>query len=344
MNRKILNKDALVFNANFFKGYAPKVCAVVKANAYGHGIKEVALTLKGRVDMFAVSSLEEAEELYKILPDEKILILSKCPNFDMIDRFYLTLTSISDVKKAIKAGKTERCYIKLCTGMNRFGIDANNENLLKTLKNLIKNRVFAGFSAHFSSTSNKKTTNNEYQNFLRARSFLEKPFPICFGGSGAKNLPCDILRAGLGIYGYGDGRLQKVMRLEGKVLQLRSLEKGEFAGYDHTFKAKRRTTLAIVSVGYADGFSREKSKNMKVTICGKKYSIVGNLCMDACFVDVTGGTVKVGDRVLLFDDADATSKQYNMCTYEVLTNFNSFRGETKLLASNNFDETRILYE
>lgn len=344
MNRKILNKDALVFNANFFKGYAPKVCAVVKANAYGHGIKEVALTLKGRVDMFAVSSLEEAEELYKILPDEKILILSKCPNFDMIDRFCLTLTSISDVKKAIKAGKTERCYIKLCTGMNRFGIDANNENLLKTLKNLIKNRVFAGFSAHFSSTSNKKTTNNEYQNFLRARSFLEKPFPICFGGSGAKNLPCDILRAGLGIYGYGDRRLQKVMRLEGKVLQLRSLEKGEFAGYDHTFKAKRRTTLAIVSVGYADGFSRERSKNMKVTICGKKYAVVGNLCMDACFVDVTGGTVKVGDKVLLFEDADVTSKQYNMCTYEVLTNFNSFRGETKLLASNNFDETRILYE
>lgn len=331
MNRKLISRDALLANANFFKSYAPKICGVVKANAYGHNIKEVALSIKDRVDFFGVANLIEAKKLTEIVPDKKIIILGKCENFDYLDKFYLTATTLADVKKAIRLGKTERCFIKLCTDMNRFGIDIKNVNLLEKLKILIKDYEFAGFSAHFSYLSNKKVTQKEYESFLKARSFLEKPYPICFGGSGAKNLPCDILRVGLGLYGYGDKHLKKVMTLESQVLQVRSLEKGECAGYDQTFKAKRRTTIAIVGVGYADGFSRDKTKLTKVQINGKSYKVVGNLCMDVCFVDVTGSLVKAGDRVVMFNDAEALGKIYGRIPYEVLTGFNSFRGDTKLI-------------
>lgn len=328
MNRKIINKSNLLSNANFFKRFAPNICAVVKANAYGHGLEEVVRILSGHVEFFGVSSIVEGERILKVNPNAKVIVLSKCSNFDYLNKFYLTATSISDIKKAIANGKTERCFIKLNCGMNRFGIDCKNDNLLKKVKKLIKNRVFAGFSAHFSSISNKKVTQDEYETFFAARVKLEKAYPICFGGSGAKKLPCDILRVGLGLYGYGDKNLKKVMTLTSSVLQLRTLEKGECAGYNHTFKAKRRTTLAVVGAGYADGFSRDLSKKVKVEIGGKLYNIVGNICMDCMFVDVTGGLVNVGDSVTLFSDGESFSKAYGRIDYEILTSFNSFRGES----------------
>lgn len=330
MNRKLISQSALVFNANFFKRFAPKVCAVVKADAYGHGAKDVARLLFKHVDFFAVSSVEEGEEILSILPKAKILILSKSDNFNLLDKFYLTATNISDIKKAIEKGKTERCFIKLSAGMNRFGIDCKNDNLLKKVEKLIKNFNFAGFSLHFSSILDKKQSLKEYELFISARAKLGKSYPICLGGSGAKIFPCDILRVGIGLYGYGDENLKKVMRLEGKVLQIRTLEKGECAGYDGSFKASRRTTLAFVSAGYADGFERTASQSLGVVIDDREYKIVGRTCMDGCFVDVTGGDVKVGQMVTLMSDADVLAKKYKKSTYEVLTSFSKFRGETKI--------------
>lgn len=330
MNRKLISQSALKFNANFFKHFSPKICAVVKADAYGHGAQDVAKILCDEVDYFAVSSQQEAEEILSVVPQSKIIILSKVADYNLLDKFYLAATNISDIKKAIASGKTQRCFIKLSAGMNRYGIDCQNDNLLKKVKNLIKNYDFAGFSMHFSSISNKKQSLKEYNIFISARAKLEKSFPICLGGGGAKNFPCDMLRVGIGLYGYGDDMLKKVMTLEGKVLQIRTLEKGERAGYDGSFKASKPTTLAIVSVGYADGFERVGSKNLDVKIDGKKFKMVGRTCMDACFVDVTGGDVKVGQSVTVMDDADVLAKKYKKSTYEILTSFTKFRGERKI--------------
>lgn len=329
MNKKQISTSALLSNANFFKSYAPKICAVVKAEAYGHGMIEVAKTLQDSVDFFGVANLGEAKKLKSALPNAKIIILGKCEDFSFLKEFYLTAVSIADVKKAIKLNLTQRCFIKLCVGMNRFGIDCGSDNLLKKVKNLIKNHDFAGFSVHFSSISSQRITKKEYNRFLFAKSFLQKPFPVCFGGSGAKHLPCDILRVGIGLYGYGDKRLQSVMRLSSSVLQLRSLERGDSAGYDKTFVAKRKTTLAVVGVGYADGFDRKASKKLKVEIDGKRFRVVGNMCMDACFVDVTGGLVNVGDQVLMMKNAKILAKAYKKTEYEVLCAFAAFRGEIK---------------
>lgn len=330
MNRKLISQSALVSNANFFKSFSPKVCAVIKANAYGHGVKNIVRLLFGHVDYFAVSSADEGEEILSILPNAKIIILSKCNDYNLLDKFYLTATNISDIKKAIKKGKTQHCFIKLSAGMNRFGIDCKNDNLLKKVEILIKNYDFAGFSLHFSSISDKKQSQKEYELFISARAKLKKSYPICIGGGGAKNYPCDILRVGLGLYGYGDENLKKVMKLEGKVLQIRTLEKGECAGYDGSFKASRRTTLAYVSAGYADGFERISSQSLPVEIDSKTYHIVGRTCMDGCFVDVTGGDVKVGQKVLLMSDAELFAKKYKKSTYEILTSFSRFRGKTKI--------------
>lgn len=149
MNRKLISQGALKYNANFFKHFSPKICAVVKADAYGHGAQDVAKILCGEVDYFAVSSQQEAEEILSVAPQSKIIILSKVTDYNLLDKFYLTATNFSDIKKAIESGKTQRCFIKLSAGMNRYGIDCQNDNLLKKVKNLIKNYDFAGFSMHF---------------------------------------------------------------------------------------------------------------------------------------------------------------------------------------------------
>lgn len=328
MNKKILSKEALLFNLNYFFSFAPQVCAVVKADAYGHGLKEVVEILQDRPSFYGVSNVEEAEKVVKACPNARVIILDRVSDFSYAKKYYLTAVSISDVRKAVRLNVTQKCFIKLCSNMNRFGINCKDKNMMASLKEIVKNHDFAGISGHFSSPNNNKIAKKEYLDFLQARQFLDKNLRVCFGGSGAKTFPCDILRVGIGLYGYGDKHLKKVMRLSSQILQLRSLEKGERSGYDGCFKAKKRTTLAIVGVGYGDGFDRNSSKRLHVKINDKCFDIVGIMCMDCCFVDVTGGNVKVGSEVEMFDDAIEMAKLTKKSPYEILTGFSLFRGKT----------------
>lgn len=328
MNKKILSREALLFNLNYFFSFAPQVCAVVKADAYGHGIKDVVEILQDKPSYYGVANVDEAEKIVDVCPNARVIILDRVSDFSLAQKYYLTAVSLADVRKAIRLNVSQRCFIKICSGMNRFGINCKDEKKMATLKELIAGHEFAGISGHFSSPTNCRVSKREYLDFLQARQFLDKNFLVNFGGSGAKNFPCDILRVGIGLYGYGDKNLKKVMRLNSQILQIRSLEKGEKAGYDGKFKAKRRTTLAIVGVGYGDGFDRNSSKKIKVKIDGKVFNAVGIMCMDCCFVDVTGGNVKVGNEVEMFDDAVAMAKWSKKSTYEILTNFSLFRGKT----------------
>ena len=327
MNKKILSKKALLDNFNFYQTLAPEICAVVKADAYGHGIEHIVSILKNKPAFYGVATPDEAEKVRAVCNGSNIVILDRISDFSLAEKFYVTAMSLSDIKKAIKLNVTERCFIKLCVGMNRFGIDCNNSALIKKLKELIKNKKFVGVSTHFSSTSNIKLTIQEHNLFLKTKNYLQKNLKTSFGGSGAGFLPCDILRVGIGLYGYQDKNLQKVMKLTSNIVQIRSLEKGQKAGYDGCFKAKRRTTLAIVGVGYGDGFDRNHSHKFVVQIGGKNFKLVGNMCMDSCFVDVTGGNVKVGDEVMMFTDANQMSKWTKKIPYEILTNFSNFRGK-----------------
>ena len=328
MNKKILSQEALESNLSHFFSYASQVCAVVKADAYGHGLEEVVEILGDRPSFYGVANADEARRVKSVRSSARVLILDKVSDFSLAKKYYLTAVSLSDVKKAIRYNVTQRCFVKLCTDMNRFGIDCKNQNMLNSLKNLLKKHNFAGLSTHFSSLSNKKTTKREYEAFLQAKQFLGQNLKTSFGGSGALNLPCDVLRVGLGLYGYGASGLKRVMSLRSQVLQTRSLERGETAGYDSCFKAKRRTTLAVVGAGYGDGFDRNHSRKIKVKINGKLFDVVGNMCMDCCFVDVTGGNVRAGCEVEMFCDAEQMSRWTKKSPYEVLTSFSLFRGET----------------
>ncbi len=328
MNKKFLSREALLFNLNHFYSFAPQVCAVVKADAYGHGLKDVVKILQDAPSFYGVSNIDEAEKVVNVCPKARVIVLDRVSDFSYAKKYYLTAVSLADVKKAIRLKVTQKCFIKLCSNMNRFGINCKDDKMMASLKEMVKNHDFAGISGHFSAPTNYFISKNEYKDFLQARQFLDKNLHVSFGGSGAKNFPCDILRVGIGLYGYGDKNLKKVMSLNSQILQIRSLEKGEKAGYDGCFKAKKRTTLAVVGVGYGDGFDRNSSKKLKVTIGQKSFNIVGYMCMDSCFVDVTGGNVKVGSDVEMFDDADKMAKWTKKSPYEVLTNFSLFRGKT----------------
>ena len=123
MNKKVLSCEALHFNLDYFNSFAPQICAVVKADAYGHGIEEVVKILGNRPAFYGVANESEARRVESVNKDAKVLILGRVSDFSLAKHYFLTAVSLSDVKKAIRLKVTERCFIKLSTGMNRFGID-----------------------------------------------------------------------------------------------------------------------------------------------------------------------------------------------------------------------------
>ena len=144
----------------------------------------------------------------------------------------------------------------------------------------------------------------------------------------------DAVRAGIILYGYYPSDevdkskidLKKVLTLKTKVCHVKEIEKGSFVSYGRKFKAERKTTIATIPIGYADGYSRSLSNKVKVIINGKFARQVGRICMDQCMIDVTDvGDVKVGDEVILLGtngnlkyDADDMAKDLDTISYEVL--------------------------
>lgn len=327
-NIKVLRYESLKNNLTKFE--SKKICAMIKSNAYGHGMKEIISLIADDVDYFGVVSVEEGIKARK-LTNKPILVASKVFDFKSCKKYSLEpmVDCEDDLAECKKLGIENNCHLKLNCGMNRFGLKGIlNAQMLNAY--IEENKInLKSIYTHFSASDSRKSTLKQYQNFQKLRAEITQNTCICFGGSNLIDYPFDfdMLRVGIGLYGYGNKNLLPVMQIKSFVSKVFYAKKGEFIGYGKVFKVRRNSFFAVVPVGYGDGLRRNLSGKFFVKINGKSYESFGNICMDAFFVKVDE-TVKMGDIVEVMMDAEALAKKIKTISYEILTGFSNFRGKT----------------
>ncbi len=352
-----IDLSALIHNLNIIKEKTKnsKIMAVVKANAYGHSVSDIAPALdEAGVDSFAVSNIDEAVKLREIGIKKPILILGYTP-IDAIKK--LSENNISQCvyskeyalvlsEKAVKEKTQINIHIKLDTGMSRLGFDCRDNNLRDIEEAIssakLPNLIFEGIFTHFSvADRTKKTedgfTDEQYSRFISAvekfeKSGLKAKWRHCCNSAGTlldneKHL--DICRPGIILYGLtpsSDLELEEdfipVMTLKSVVSAVKEIKKGDTVSYGRTFKAENNMKVATVTAGYADGYPRLLSNKAYVLINGQKAKVLGRVCMDQMTVDVSNiDNVKMGDEVILFGKDLPCTELADICetiNYEIV--------------------------
>lgn len=338
--RAEINLDNLEHNLNEIRRVAhPRagICAVVKADGYGHGAVEVAETaLFCGASYLAVALLDEALQLRRAGIKAPILILGFTPDgqFDKIIEHDITQTiySLESAQKlskeARKRGKKAKIHIKLDTGMSRIGFQADRSSIEDIKKLFFMDGLeVEGMFTHFSKADekDKSFTNEQFEKYMAVADELEKagcriPIKHAANSAAIMELPhthLDMVRPGIILYGLYPSNevdrsridLRPVMALKTRVSHVKELEAGRAVSYGGTFVTKRKSVIATLPVGYADGYSRLLSSKAQVLVKGRRAPVVGRVCMDQCMVDVTDieGEVKPEEDVLLFGGTDEST-------------------------------------
>ncbi len=356
-----IDLNALEYNINQILKLVPanRIMGVVKANAYGHGAAEVAKTLMGLgINRFAVSNVFEALDLRSVTEKGEILVLgfSDADAVLELSKNNITVCVFDlDFAKTLnsaceKLSVTLNCHLKINSGMNRLGFAADDLELLKTQMSevfALPNLNITGAFTHFATADrdgdeNADFTKAQYNAFLSAKEVITELASeqgiknLCFHSSNSaatlldsENLPSDIYRAGIIMYGLTPSVGLKlpftpkpVMSLKATVSQVKELKKGDSVSYGRTFTAREPMRVATVTVGYADGYMRGLSGKGYMLINGKKAPILGRVCMDQTVVDVTNiEGVKTGDSATLFGEGlpvEELAKALNTINYELV--------------------------
>lgn len=307
-------------------GKRVQLLAVVKADGYGHGSYEVSkVALKNGAGSLGVAFLEEGIELRENGIKAPILILS--PEFYGREKElvkYDLQPAIADLdfvknlnREAKKQNKIAEVYLKIDTGMRRYGIEPSSAlDFVRRFQGL-KNIRLKGVLSQFSTTedSDKDFAEKQLYLFMKAVKHLEElngdRLVRSIANSGAfLKFPqsyFDQVRVGILMYGiYPSPKMVKrlevnpVMSLKSRIVQIKEVQKGESIGYGRTFITKRRTKIGTIPLGYADGYPWQLSNRGKVLVKGKRVPIIGRVCMDAFMIDLTAlKDVKTGEEVVL---------------------------------------------
>jgi len=326
-----INLDAIVNNVKNIKkliGEKKELTAVVKGNAYGHDILEVSsVVLNNGATLLAVARLEEGIFLRKAGITVPILILGLTlkQQAELLVSYNITPTvcEYEMIEKlsesAFKEGKIVKVHLKVDTGMGRIGIFPNHVlNFIKKLK-VLKNVQIEGIFTHFSvADENDKTyTEKQFRKFMEVLTVLEKEgirIPAKHVGNSATllDLPhmwLDLVRPGISVYGlYPSREVQKTVKLipahsfKTRIVFLKELSTGESIGYGRTYTTKKkRTVVASLPVGYADGYNRLLSNQGEVLVRGRRFPVIGRVCMDQTMIDVSNlPQVEIGGEVVLW--------------------------------------------
>lgn len=337
-NKIFINKTNLLFNLSYLRRIKPnaKICAMVKANAYGHGMKEVVECLKEQDVTFGVSSQEEGLALRK-LTKKSIIIFGAIDKYEEVinSDIEFALLSFEQLKSVYeiyqKLNKKPKMHLCLNTGMNRYGIKTKSE-FLKIIRFLKKQKIpLVGLYTHFSSlTTDSNYTEIQKEKFFKFCKLLPKNSKTIKHVGGGRtifnNIDADMYRVGIEIYGYGDENLKPVMKVTSLLVDIVKARKNEHIGYLCGFTATKDMKVGAVPMGYADGLPRKLSNVFSVTKDNEKFYNVGNICMD-CFMLDTKKKLKIGDEICLMDNAKELANILGTSEYEVLTNFGHARCE-----------------
>ncbi len=303
------------------------IIGVVKADAYGHGAPEVASVLAANgVNLFAVSCIEEAIELRRAFLNREILLMGASPISQIADIINYQITpTICTVefatalnKEAVKRKKTIGVHIEVDTGMGRVG--PRHDIAVKFIKKIskLKNLRLAGLYSHFATADENDLSfafiQQERFSLLVAKLGKEKLLDSVLvhmsNSGGVLNLPSaafNAVRPGLILYGIYPCAPQKnyptlrsVFSLKCRVVFVKTVEAGFTVGYGQKYVAKRTTDIITLPLGYADGFRRQFTNRGTVLIKGKRFPVVGSVCMDMIMVDCGKNSgIKCGDEAVI---------------------------------------------
>lgn len=338
--RRVTNKDT-------------KIAAVIKADGYGHGAIDIAETLiENGADRFAVATLSEAIQLKTFFPNIETMILGYTPNnlvediikYDIIQTIYDYEQGKEFSKVAILSNTKIKVHIKLDTGMNRLGLQGIEETIKTILKiNELEGLIIEGIFTHFATADEKckKYTQEQVKKFINIINTLQYkglniPIKHVSNSAAIIDLPeynFDMVRAGIMLYGLYPSNevnhkvvnLKEVMCLKTKISQLKNVDIHSGISYGLKYKCNKESLIAILPVGYADGYTRMLFEKAKVLIKNKKAPVIGNICMDQCIINVTDIDVNINDEVILFGGnhskgmrIDNIAKQLNTINYEIV--------------------------
>ena len=354
-----VNLSALVDNVRYFRSLMPsttQLTCMVKAFAYGAGSVELskALQQSNLVDYLAVAVADEGVELRKagitlpiIIMDPEVVALDLIIENNLQPNIY-SFQVLDDIIRAAEAKGLEALpvHIKIDSGMHRLGFYREDmPALLERLQAQKAVRVASIFS-HLAGSDEAQFdafTHEQAAYFQSCASRLIASLPyrpllhIC-NTAGIERFPeyhFDMCRLGIGMYGFsflpsnalplkdGVGLLRNVCTLKTTILSIKTVPAGSTIGYGrHTTLAEPRQ-IAVIPIGYADGFDRRFSNYAgEVVVRGKRCPVVGNVCMDQAMIDITGTDAQVGDYAIVFGDQlpiQELADKLNTITYEVLT-------------------------
>lgn len=305
-----------------------KICAVIKADAYGHGAVAVGRYLENAVEYFAVATVDEAIELREAGITLPIIILSYVSpsRYDEVVGHDITQTVYSmDTAQKLSAaaaaqGKTAKLHISLDTGMTRIGFAVSEESADEIARiSRLPHLELEGMFTHFSCADMTDKTYSRMQmerydrmcDMLDARGVVIPIKHIC-NSAGIMEFDShrfQMVRSGIITYGLYPSEevdksaldLKPAMSFRSHVVNVRTVEAGVGVSYGATYVTERPTRIATVSVGYADGYPRALSNNGRVLIHGQFAPVLGRICMDQIMVDVSHiDGVQVEDVVTLF--------------------------------------------
>jgi len=332
-----IDLDALAQNITDLRANTPDGCeimAIVKADAYGHGVEKVSkrLVVEG-IKTFAVATLVEGVALRSYAPDSDILILGRTKPEDahFLESHCLSQLVVDGVyAKALNdTGCKLRVHAAIDTGMHRLGIEPKNFDEIERIFNQ-ENLCVVGTATHLASPdsfeeSDMEFTNSQIESFFALIRKLEKKgynvgklhAQSSYGIYNYPELKCDYIRPGIMLYGVQSqdditkikANLHPVLSLRAVIAQVRWIEAGESVSYGRLYTTEKPIKLATAGIGYADGIPRQMTNNGGMAVVnGHKVPIIGRICMDLLMLDVTEvERVEAGD-IATFIGADGSER------------------------------------
>jgi alanine racemase len=335
-----INLEALRHNLRVVAATAPqsRIMAVVKANAYGHGLLTAAQGLR-QAHGFAVLNLEEAISLRQAGFEQTLLLLEGAFTADEIElasqhTISLVVHNTPQLQMLEKAAlsKPVSVFVKLNTGMNRLGFSATEFhdaiNRLASCPNVGEMTLMT----HFATADDEIGIEKPYRLFRQLTEGL--PYPVSLANSAAilhhRHTHADWVRPGIMLYGASPVagtpasafQLRPVMTLTSKIIAIQHVRAGETVGYGNSFTAVRDSRIAVVACGYADGYPRHAPNGTPIHVAGKATHTAGRVSMDMLFADVTDiSQAQVGSPVELWGEhnpVDAVAEAAGTVGYELL--------------------------
>lgn len=332
-----------------------KVMAVVKANGYGHGFEGIAKALEGAgVHSFGVAYIEEAVELRALGITAPILVFGGLLK-EQLDLYIqhdveVTASSVTKMEQideaAARLGRRARVQLKVDTGLERIGVHYYSAASLFDAALKAQHCDIVGVYSHFADVRKDDLTLTKLQleRFLESLRYFEErargPFMRHIAASGGlmalKESHLDLVRPGLSLYGVYPSaglesslKLKPVLSLKSQVVYFKVVKKDAGVSYGHTWTAPEDTRVVTVPIGYGDGYLRRLSGSSDVLIRGRRYPIVGAICMDQLMVNIGQGVAYNGDEVVLFGAQDGeritieeVARASGMSPYEILVTLN----------------------